>query len=107
MYSFKRKFTNNSEAIELGLKLNSREKEDKKRVKEIIKGFEAFYIVPDHNDSRLRNGKVFSDYAEVINDSDEHSILLLTYREYEKLTSNNALKNIIQTKIVYDLQRGL
>lgn len=99
MYSFKRKFTNNSEAIELGLKLNSREKEDKKRVKEIIKGFEAFYIVPD--------GKVFSDYAEVINDSDEHSILLLTYREYEKLTSNNALKNIIQTKIVYDLQRGL
>ena len=44
MYSFKRKFTNNSEAIELGLKLNSREKEDKKRVKEIIKGFEAFSL---------------------------------------------------------------
>ena len=97
MISFKKSYVLTGLAHELEFNLNQKKGNYKKRNAELIEDIDVFYIVA--------NNKGINDYKEVILTSDNDSILLLTYAEYEELISIKSLSNIIRTKVVIDLRK--
>ena len=97
MISFKKSYVLTGLAHELEFNLNQKKGNYKKRNAELIEDIDVFYIVA--------NNTGINDYKETILTSNNDSIILLTYAEYEELISIKSLSNIIRTKVVIDLRK--
>lgn len=97
MISFKKSYVLTGLSNELEFNLGNKKGNYKKRLEELVEAIDVFYIVA--------NNTGINDYKETILTSDNDSILLLTYAEYEELISIKSLSNIIRTKVVIDLRK--
>ena len=97
MISFKKSYVLTGLSNELEFNLNNKKGNYKKRLEELVEAIDVFYIVA--------NNTGINDYKETILTSNNDSIILLTYAEYEELISIKSLSNIIRTKIVIDLRK--
>lgn len=97
MISFKKSYVLTGLSNELEFNLGNKKGNYKKRIEELAEAVDVFYIIA--------NNTGINDYKETILTSDNDSILLLTYAEYEELISIKSLSNIIRTKVVIDLRK--
>ena len=97
MISFKKSYVLTGLSNELEFNLNNKKGNYKKRLEELVEAIDVFYIVA--------NNTGINDYKETILTSNNDSIILLTYAEYEELISIKSLSNIIRTKVVIDLRK--
>ena len=97
MISFKKSYVLTGLSNELEFNLGNKKGNYKKRLEELVEAIDVFYIVS--------NNTGINDYKETILTSNNDSIILLTYAEYEELISIKSLSNIIRTKVVIDLRK--
>lgn len=97
MISFKKSYVLTGLSNELEFNLGNKKGNYKKRLEELVEAIDVFYIVA--------NNTGINDYKETILTSNNDSIILLTYAEYEELISIKSLSNIIRTKVVIDLRK--
>lgn len=97
MISFKKSYVLTGLSNELEFNLGNKKGNYKKRLEELVEAIDVFYIVA--------NNTGINNYKETILTSNNDSIILLTYAEYEELISIKSLSNIIRTKVVIDLRK--